>query len=76
MSLPASIKPSGKSLLRTFERVLGDRKPAAQPMKDTAGVLKPRRDMEPLKTFEFYGRNGNVKEVGPHAAGSCFDHTV
>ncbi|PWN05170.1 hypothetical protein [Rhodohalobacter mucosus] len=76
MSQPASIKPSGQSLLRTFERVLGDRDPSAQPKRENAGVLKPAKNAETHKTFEFYGRNGNVKEADPYRAGSRFDHTV
>jgi hypothetical protein len=78
MSQSSSIIPSGQSLLKTFERVLGDKDPSAQaqPVKENAGVQKPKTDAEHRNTYEFYGRNGTLREAGPHSAGSRFDHTV
>lgn len=78
MSQTSSIKPAGQTLLRTFERVMGDRNPAAEPGKEESAMLKKPsgKDTQLQKTFEFYGRNGAIREAGPHAAGKRFDHTV
>lgn len=78
MSQSSSIIPSGKSLLNTFERVLGDN----QIPSDSKTQLKKNRQSEevtlkkPNEAFEFYGRNGSLRNTGALAAGSRFDQTI